>query len=84
MSIEFIKDYKFRQWLYGVLVAVFAVLAGYGFVTAEESQNYLNLVTAFLNLGGAGAFALAANKAKPAGTDKAVHRGKYGDYTEEN
>lgn len=83
MSIEFIKDYKFRQWLYGVLVAVFAVLAGYGFITAEESQNYLNLVTAFLNLGGAGAFALAANKAKPAESDTVEPRGKYGDYADE-
>lgn len=81
--MSFIKDYKARQWLYGVAAAVMVLLGGYGIFSAEEQQNILSLITAVLNLGGAAAFGLAANKSQPANTDTTEHRGKYGDYSDE-
>lgn len=79
--IETITNPHFRKWLYGVFAAIMVLLGGYGIFTAEEQQNILALITAVLNIGGAAAFGLAANKTKP---DTVERRGKYGDYSEDN
>lgn len=81
--MNFLTDFKFRQWLYGVLAAVLVVLAGYGFLTAEEQENILNLVMAILNLGGSAGFVLASVNARPSKHDDEAneYRGKYGDYS---
>ena len=67
MSI--LKDYNVRKWIYGILAASLVVLGGYGFVTAEQSDNWLKLAEAALNLVPAAALSLAAAKAKPAVSD---------------
>ena len=67
MSI--LKDYNVRKWIYGIIAAGLVVLGGYGFVTAEQSDNWLKLAEAALNLVPAAALSLAAAKAKPAVSD---------------
>lgn len=67
MSI--LKDYHVRKWIYGILAAGFVVLGGYGFVTAEQSDSWLKLAEAALNLVPAAAFVLAAKKSQPASSD---------------
>lgn len=67
--MEIIKDYKVRQWIYGIIAAGFAVLAGYGIITSDQSDSWLKLAEAALNLVPAAALTLAAAKAKPAVTD---------------
>ena len=67
MSI--LRDYKFRQWLYGIVAAVLVLLGGYGIFSAEEQQNILALVTSILNLGGAAALSLAGANARPSSQD---------------
>ena len=67
-----LKDYHVRKWIYGILAASFVVLGGYGFVTAEQSDNWLKLAEAALNLVPAAALTLAAAKAKPASSDNGV------------
>lgn len=63
------KDYKVRQWIYGIIAAGFAVLAGYGIITSDQIDNWLKLAEATLNLVPAAALTLAAAKAKPANSD---------------
>lgn len=79
--MNILKDYKFRQWLYGIAAALLVLLGGYGFFTAEEQQNILSLVTAVLNLGGVVALSLVGVNVRPA--EVSAQRGKYGDYSEE-
>lgn len=67
--MEIIKDYKVRQWIYGIIAAGFAVLAGYGIITSDQSDSWLKLAEAALNLVPAAALTLAAAKAKPAVSD---------------
>ena len=64
--MEFIKDYKVRRWLYGVVAAGFAVAAGYGLVTNEQTDSWLLLAEALLDLVPTAALTLAAVKAAPA------------------
>lgn len=80
--MNLIHDHKFRQWIYGIAAAVLVLLAGYGFVTAEEQQNILNVIMAVLNLAGSGAFVLAGANARPSERDEETYRGKYGDYND--
>ena len=54
-----------RKWLYNIAAAVLVILAGYGFVTAAESDNYLRLAEALLNTGGVVAVAVARNNLTP-------------------
>lgn len=63
------KDYTFRRWLYGVIAAAFAVASGYGIITSEQTELWLKLAEAGLDLLPAAALTLAAVKAKPAATD---------------
>ena len=80
--MNFIHDPKIRQWIYGVAAAVLVLLAGYGFFTAEEQENILNVIVAVLNLGGSAGFVLAGANARPSERDDVAQRGKYGDYSD--
>lgn len=75
--MKLIENYKFRQWLYGVLAALFVVLGGYGFLSAEEQDNYLQLAVAVLNIGGSAGFGLAASRTNP--PEEPPTRGKHVD-----
>lgn len=70
--MDFLKNFKNRQWLYGIVVAGIAIAVGYGFVTSDQADLWIRLVEAVLSLIPAGALALAASKAKPAATDSGV------------
>lgn len=61
--MKMIRDYRVRQWLYGVLSALLVLLTGYGLVSAEHKENIDAVLTAVLNLGGAAGLALATAKA---------------------
>lgn len=80
--MNLIHDHKFRQWIYGIAAAVLVLLAGYGFITAEEQDNILNVVTAVLNLAGSSAFVLAGANARPSERDEESARDEYGDYSD--
>ena len=67
-----LRDFKFRQWLYGVFAAVLVLLAGYGLITAEEQINILAVLEALLHLAPAAGFGLAASNARPSATDEAL------------
>lgn len=41
-----------RKWMYGVGLAVVAVLIGYGIVTAEQGNLWISLITALLGFNG--------------------------------
>lgn len=66
---KIILDHKFRQWLYGVLIAILAVLAGFNLFDAATHENLQALVGAIVNIGGASGFALAARNARPSAQD---------------
>lgn len=51
-----------RRWLYGVFAAALVVVAAYLGLTAEQSENWLNLIGALLNIGAAGALSYANRK----------------------
>lgn len=80
---DFFGDYTNRKWIYGVLVAIFLLLSGYGFIAAERYDDWIFLFTALLNLGGSGAFGLAATKSKPAQTDPQIPPSEVVDDTPE-
>lgn len=64
-----IKNPDVRRWLYGIATAVLLVLGGYGIVDTVAQQNLGTLAAAVLNIGGAGATALAARKTTLAPSD---------------
>lgn len=68
--MDFFKDFKHRQWVYGVIVAGITIAVGYGFITSEQAELWVRLAESLLALVPAGALVLAAAKAKPAATDK--------------
>lgn len=39
-----------RAWIYRILVAVGALVAGYGFISGEQLALWLGVVTALLNI----------------------------------
>ena len=45
-----IMDIRFRRWLYGVGVAIGALLVGYGYLNGEQLLMWLALLTAVLGL----------------------------------
>lgn len=45
---RFIKSPKGRKWLYGIGAALAAVLVGYGILTPDQSQLWLDLLNAAL------------------------------------
>ena len=53
-----------RRWLYGVAAAVLVVVAAYLGISAADQESWLNLVSAVLNVGGAGALTYANKKVK--------------------
>ena len=64
-----LKDYNFRKWLYGIIAAALAIMVGYGFITSEQTELWIKLVEAVLELVPSAALTLAATKAKPAASD---------------
>ena len=50
---RWIPSREARLWLYGVAVAVAAVLVGYGVVTIEQGGLWLALIGALLGVGNA-------------------------------
>lgn len=80
--MQFLHDYKVRQWLYGIATAVLVVLGGYGIFPAQEQENLTQLIVAILNLGGAGATILAGSNSRPSARDDEATKGKYGDYSD--
>lgn len=63
--MKFIEDYKVRRWLYGIATAVLVILGGYGIISAQEQENFTQLVVALLNIGGAGVTLLAERNTNP-------------------
>lgn len=63
--MNFIQDYKVRRWLYGIATAVLVILGGYGIISAQEQENFSQLIIAILNLGGAGVTFLAERNTHP-------------------
>lgn len=47
---KFITSPKGRKWLYKVLLAVVALVAGYGWISGEEGVLWLAVASAFLGL----------------------------------
>ncbi len=67
----FIRDYKFRQWLYRVLAAAFILLGGYGVLTDNQTELWTNLAEAALTDGvPAAAFILASANSRPSVRDE--------------
>lgn len=67
-----LRDFKFRQWLYGVLAAVLVLLGGYGLFSSEEQVNILAVLEALLHLAPAAGFGIAASNARPSATDEVL------------
>ena len=67
--MKILQDYHLRRWIYGVIAAGLALLVGYGFVSSDQTELWLRLAEAALNLVPAAALSLAAAKAKPAVSD---------------
>lgn len=55
---------KFRTYLYGVAVAIFAVLVMYDIVNADQAPTWLQLIESLLGLGATGT-ALAYRPTRP-------------------
>lgn len=68
--MRLIRDYRFRQWLYGVLSALLVVFVGYGLISPEQQENISEVIIAVLNLSGAAGLALASVKAETVSSDK--------------
>lgn len=47
----FITTKNFRNWLYGILIALLPVLTAYGLITEEVVPHLIGLVTATLGFG---------------------------------
>ena len=70
--MKILQDYNLRRWIYGVIAAGLALLVGYGFVSSDQTELWLRLAEAALNLVPTAALTLAAVKSKPASTDPVV------------
>lgn len=66
---KFILNYKFRQWVYGVLIAILGVLAGFNLFDAATHENLETLIAAIVNIGGAAGFVVASRNARPSSLD---------------
>lgn len=69
-KVGFLGDFHKRQWLYGVLAAILALLAVYGLVTIEQQEMILAIIMAVLNLGGSAGFILANRNSRPSKLDE--------------
>lgn len=67
--MKIFQDYHLRRWIYGVIASGLALLVGYGFITSEQTDLWLKLAEAGLDLLPSAALTLAAVKSKPAATD---------------
>ena len=57
--MKFITNPNTRKWLYKIATTLLIVLAGYGVLDASQTDNIAMLISAILNLGGAGVTAVA-------------------------
>lgn len=67
--MKIFQDYRFRQWIYGIIAAALAIMVGYGFITSEQTELWMKLAEAVLELVPSAALTLAATKAEPANSD---------------
>lgn len=49
--MDFFKSPKFRQWLYGIVLAAVPILVIYGVVTQEDAALWAALIAAILGQG---------------------------------
>lgn len=70
MAFEKFKDFKFRQWLYGVIAAGFLVASGYGLIANDQVNLWLRFAEASLNLIPVAGLTLAAANARPSVRDE--------------
>jgi hypothetical protein len=68
--LDKLRDYKVRVWLYGIAIALLAILGTAGVINSTESGNYAQLIEAVLLIAPAAALGMGAVNARPSKRDE--------------